>query len=375
MHVTNGAKDAKMHVRILTVGQLTDAVGEAQMGRAETHLAAFAVAVAFLLAGANGAVAAADTPDSTGGEKSSTTASDSGPGAGGGPTGNTTDHNETGTPNNTGGGGGGEADTRTFGAEADKSAEDEGGGTNETAPTAPGDDEVKKPVDHESPKSDYSDGKTISRIPLRPQAPPALDLLPSVPEAPPPIIEAPPPVVEAPPPPADLPPAVPPAPAAPVDPGVVDAVAGEAEHHPSSNESPVLNMPFIATPGVFAPPHILGASVAPRWAATSVAAGPAPRWGSGRGSAPSLRRVRASTDGPALRELSLTNSGLATRMGTPYRTATNESVRRPISEMAAGALPGVAGIVLMTASGICLGYRQAKTSQLLRTEGADRFMN
>ncbi len=181
--------------------------------------------------------------------------------------------------------------------------------------------------------------------------------------------------MESPPPPADLPPAIPPAPAAPVDPGVVDAVAGEAEHHPGSNESPVLNMPFIATPGVYAPPHILGASVVPRWAATSVAAGPTPRWGNGRGNATSPRRVRASTDGTLLREPSSPYSGLSTRTGDPYRTAVNESVRRPVSEMAAGALPGVAGIVLMTASGVCLGYRQARASQLLRVEGAGRFMN
>src|SRR6185312_15668881 len=30
MHVTSGAKDAKMHVWILTIGQLTEIVGEAQ---------------------------------------------------------------------------------------------------------------------------------------------------------------------------------------------------------------------------------------------------------------------------------------------------------------------------------------------------------
>jgi len=338
------------------------------MGRAETHLAAFAVGVVFLLAGGNCAIAAADTPDSTGGEKSSTAASDSGPGAGGNPSANPTGNNDT-------DGGGGAADnTKTLGAEADKTAEDQGGGTPDPVAAEPGDGDIKKPVDHETPKSDTSEGKTISRIPLRPQAPPALDLVPP-PAAPPPVIEAPPPIVESPPPPADLPPAVPPAPAAPVDPGVVDAVAGEAEHHPGSDESPVLNLPFIATPGVYAPPHLLGASVVPRWAGISVAAGPTPRWGNGRGSATSPRRVRASTDGTLLREPSSTYSGLSPRTGDPYRTAVNESVRRPVSEMAAGALPGVAGIVLMTASGICLGYRQARTGQLLRTAGADRFMN
>src|SRR5215217_4750962 len=46
------------------------------MGRADTHLAACAIAVALLLAIANSAIAAADTPDSAGSQNSNTTASD-----------------------------------------------------------------------------------------------------------------------------------------------------------------------------------------------------------------------------------------------------------------------------------------------------------
>ena len=50
------------------------------MVKAATHLAAGAIAAAFLLAGAGGAVAAADTPSgSAGSENANSTASDSGP--------------------------------------------------------------------------------------------------------------------------------------------------------------------------------------------------------------------------------------------------------------------------------------------------------
>jgi hypothetical protein len=48
---------------------------------------------------------------------------------------------------------------------------------------------------------------------------------------------------------------------------------------------------------------------------------------------------------------------------------------KPLAEMAAAALPGMAGMVIMTASGILLGYRQAKMAQLLRPEGVDRFLD
>src|SRR4051794_34100281 len=46
------------------------------MGRADTHLAACAIVGALLLAVANSAIAAADTPDSAGSQNTNTTASD-----------------------------------------------------------------------------------------------------------------------------------------------------------------------------------------------------------------------------------------------------------------------------------------------------------
>jgi hypothetical protein len=84
-----------------------------------------------------------------------------------------------------------------------------------------------------------------------------------------------------------------------------------------------------------------------------------------------------STSEPLLREPPATNAGLTAR-GPTYKEAgySNEYVRSPrLSEMAAGALAGAAGMLIMTASGVCLGYRQAMAGQLLRTQGAaDRFL-
>ena len=42
--------------------------------------------------------------------------------------------------------------------------------------------------------------------------------------------------------------------------------------------------------------------------------------------------------------------------------------------MAAGALPGIGGIIVMTAAGVCLGHRQATAANQLRAHGLDRFL-
>jgi hypothetical protein len=42
--------------------------------------------------------------------------------------------------------------------------------------------------------------------------------------------------------------------------------------------------------------------------------------------------------------------------------------------MAAGALPGIAGMMAMTAAGVCLGRRQAMAAHQLRAQGLDRFL-
>ncbi len=273
----------------------------------------------------------------------------------------------------------------------------------------------KKP-DHDPGTSDWPGDKTINKVPQRPEAPPPVDLAP-LPEAPPPVDlaplpeapprvdlaplpeapprvdlaplpEAPPrvdlaPLPEAPPrvdlaplpqapapetpPPADLPPIIP---ATPVDPDTVDAVAGEAGQRPGGNEPPVLTVPFLVAPALLPPVHILGASIAPRWTLGGRAVDPTPGWAG----EPSPRLLRAS-DGRPLHKPALTNFGLTAREQTPYRTGYADYSSRSLAQTAAGALPGLAGLVIMTASGICLGYRQANTAQQLRTDGIGRFLS
>lgn len=60
----------------------------------------------------------------------------------------------------------------------------------------------------------------------------------------------------------------------------------------------------------------------------------------------------------------------------PIRVGYGETLRTAgTSQLAALALPGVAGIVILTAAGGVVGYRQAKAGQTVRARGTARFMN
>jgi hypothetical protein len=320
------------------------------MVRAGAHLAAGAIAAALLLTGAGGAVAVADTPaGSAASENANNTAPDSSaaPAEHSSEAEHPADNNTLSSSEN----------ARSPGDQADN--ESNGGDAKDSAREEPGDEQIdeKKP-DQDPGTSDDPGDKTINKVPLRPEAPPPVELAP-LPEAPlAPALETPPP--------ADIPPIIP---ATPVDPDTVDAVAGEAGHRPGGNEPPVLTVPFLVAPAPLPPVHILGASIAPRWTSGGRAVDATPRWAG----EPSPRLLRAS-DGRPLHEPSLTNSGLTARGQTPYRTGYGEYSSRPLAQMAAGALPGLAGLVIMTASGICLGYRQANTAQQLQTAGIGRFL-
>lgn len=62
-------------------------------------------------------------------------------------------------------------------------------------------------------------------------------------------------------------------------------------------------------------------------------------------------------------------SGQATRLGYP------RDLRTPTpGELALVALPGVAGLLMLTFSGGLIGYRQANSARMLRTESAARFL-
>jgi hypothetical protein len=305
------------------------------MGRADMHFAACAIAVA-LLAGAGGAVAAADAGDPAGSE--STNNSDSASG-----TDQSADHTD--------------ASTYAGGANANTAGDQPG----DTAQNTTGGEEggEKKPVDDDSGTDNGPGDRTISRVPtLLPQAPPPVDLAPLPEEVPLPPQA---PVL----PPIDVPPV-------PAEPEPVDAMDGASAVLHGGNGLPVLTAPVIVAPMPALPGHILGASIAPRATFGGPAFTSTSRW-AGEPAAP-IRQP--STSEPLLREPPATNAGLTARGQTSKEAGySNEYVRSPrLSEMAAGALPGVAGMLIMTASGVCLGYRQAMAGQLLRPQGADRFL-
>jgi hypothetical protein len=297
------------------------------------HFAACAIAVA-LLAGAGGAVAAADTGDSAGSE--STNNSDSASG-----TDQSADHAD--------------ASTYAGGANANTAGDQPGDTAQNTTGGAEGGE--KKPVDDNSGTDNGPGGRTINRAPtLLPEAPPPVDLAPLPEEVPPPPLA---PV---------LPPGEPDVPE-PVDATTVGA--GAVLH--GGNEPPVLTVPVIVAPVPAMPGPLLGASIAPRATFGGPAFTSSSRWAGEP--APPIRQP--STSEPLLREPPATNAVLTARGQTSKEAGySNEYVRSPrLSEMAAGALLGTAGMLIMTASGVCLGYRQAMAGQLLRTQGADdRFL-
>jgi hypothetical protein len=63
-------------------------------------------------------------------------------------------------------------------------------------------------------------------------------------------------------------------------------------------------------------------------------------------------------------------SGQAPRAGAYARGVTSPTV----AEIAAVALPGVAGLLFLTFSGGMIGYRQANSARFVRTAGAERFL-
>jgi hypothetical protein len=313
------------------------------MGRADMHLAACAITVA-LFAGASSAVAAAETGDSAGSE--STNSSDSASG-----TGQSADHTDANTYS-------GGADANTAADQPGSTAEDRTGGAEGTGGAQGGE---KKPVGDNSGTDKGPDGRTITRAPtLLPEAPPPVDLAPLPEEVPPPPLA---PVL----PPTDQPPGV------PAEPGPVDATpAGASAVFYGGNEPPVLTAPVIVALVPAMPGPILGASIAPRATFGGPAFPSSPLWAGGP--APPIRQP--STSERLLREPPATNAGLTARGQTSKEAGySNEYVRSPrLSELAAGALPGVAGMLIMTACGVCLGYRQAMAGQMLRTQGTDRFL-
>lgn len=84
---------------------------------------------------------------------------------------------------------------------------------------------------------------------------------------------------------------------------------------------------------------------------------------------PVIRGSLPSSAESAPQSVSTPLSGPPARLGYP-RALTNPT----LAELAAVALPGVAGLLLLTFGGGVIGYRQANSLRYVRTAGAERFL-
>jgi hypothetical protein len=141
--------------------------------------------------------------------------------------------------------------------------------------------------------------------------------------------------------------------------GGVDAVSTGVAAEP-----PVLQAPLVIAPlPIPLPPAV--APVAPLGASTGAAPAPVDAVGANapviRGSLPPTVEQPAGTLTPM--------GGQAMRLGYP------RYLRSPTAgELAAVALPGVAGLLFLTFSGGCIGYRQANSVRFLRAQDTERFL-
>jgi len=146
--------------------------------------------------------------------------------------------------------------------------------------------------------------------------------------------------------------------------GGVDPLSANVAAEPPVLQAPLviapLPMPLSAAPPPVAPRGAAaGAAPAPVVAVAVDVAGARP---------PLIRGSVQPTAEPASTSLTLT-SGHATRLGYP------RSLREPTTgELALVALPGLAGLLVLTLSGGFIGYRQANSAHMFRMRSAARFL-
>jgi len=132
-------------------------------------------------------------------------------------------------------------------------------------------------------------------------------------------------------------------------------------------EPPVLQAPLVIAPlpiPLSAPAAAAGSAPAPAVADVAVAGARVPPI---RGSLEPTVSLPPAAE-PATNPVT-SMSGQATRLGYPRELRTQTAV-----EVTMLALPGVAGLLMLTVSGGVIGYRQANSARLLRAEAAARFL-
>jgi len=143
-----------------------------------------------------------------------------------------------------------------------------------------------------------------------------------------------------------------------------DPMAADNNGAPPVFELPLVVAPAAPIPGVSAPKAPAGRPteaeppVVANAPTTAVAGARAPLI---RGSLSPRTEMASTTMTPM--------SGQATRVGYP------RFLRNPtVAQLAAVALPGMAGLMFLTFSGGVIGYRQANSIRFIRTSGAERFL-
>lgn len=164
-----------------------------------------------------------------------------------------------------------------------------------------------------------------------------------------------------------------PAPEAPAPEPVLDAsggVAGGGSDYQATGfgVAPVLSAPIVAAPVL--PP------AAARFPAFPPPATSAPGLGSaaarGTPSAPGSTAEGARTAGP--QEQTPVGTVKAMSGQAPRQGYTDYLGRPGLPQLAGAALPGVAGILVMTLGGAVIGYRQASAGRMIRASGAARYL-
>jgi hypothetical protein len=168
------------------------------------------------------------------------------------------------------------------------------------------------------------------------------------------------------------------APEAPVD------VGGEIDVTPMANDSdlPVVQAPVIVPPVRLAPSQPVPGSVLVNASPQAPGAGPAvepvaaPRGSVTQPGATPVEQLPPAASGPAPLNVAPPNSA------PPNSALANSSLREGypqylrsarITQVATVALPGLAGLIALTAGGSVIGYRQANSGRRLRFE-AERFL-
>jgi hypothetical protein len=163
-----------------------------------------------------------------------------------------------------------------------------------------------------------------------------------------------------------------PAPEAPAPEPVLDAsggVAGGSDYQATGfGGAPVLSAPVVAAPVL--PP------AAARFPSFPPAAAPAP--GLGTAAARGASGVDGSSAGSARTAGAQQQAPVGTvkaMSGQAPRQGYTDYLRRPgLPQLAGSALPGIAGILLMTLGGGVIGYRQASAGRMIRASGAARYL-